>query len=770
LTADDEATARGPPRRIGPYEIISRIGAGGMGQVYLATDPRLGRKVALKILPAELTNDEELVRRLAQEARTASALNHPNIVTIHELGKIDSSHYIVQEYVEGETLRQRMLRTPLSLDESLEITRQLASALRAAHGAGVIHRDIKPDNIMLRRDGLVKVLDFGLAKLADISAHTQVQTATGVILGTGYYMSPEQARGEDLDARTDIWSLGVVLYEMLARRRPFEGRTFSDTVSLILQKEPEPPTGMPPHVQRLVSKTLAKQREDRYATAEELLADLQTPPVPARRYFGVLAGAIAAAAVIGGVFLARRDEPKPEPQIKSVAVMPFTNLSGSAENEYLSDGITEEIISALARVPNLKVVSRTSAFAFKGKSGDIREVAEKLGVSSIVEGSVRRAGNRLRVVAQLVNARDGYQMWSDSYDRELTDIFAIQSDIAGAVAGALRARMTPMTPPTRDFEAYEAYLKGRQSSSVWTREGLETSVAYYRRALDRDRSFSLAWAGLADAYSMMDHRRGASSLAPAESYRLAVEAAERALDLDPASAEAHAALGHIYTHTGRFAEAERHARRAVELNPSSGMAHLWYATYLRTQRRFPEAKRHFLRAREADPYSALVAQLGGTAWTWGDYEMSLDFTRRGLEIGLEGSQLHLINARVHALQGRFAEADALLQKAARLPDLPPGLDEERALVRAIEGRREEALALLQRLRREKKNVHELMMMRAWAAAGDLDSAAASAQRLVKDQADYVRVNFDLPDHPAFKAFLADPRYHQARRDLGLQPI
>lgn len=781
LSDDEDKTAKRILSRVGPYEINALIGSGGMGEVYLATDTRLGRKVALKVLPAQLAGDDDRVLRLAQEARAASALNHPNIVTIHELTQFGSSHYIVQEYVDGETLRARLSRGTLAVPEAMEIAAQVASALSAAHAAGIVHRDIKPENIMIRRDGLVKVLDFGLAKLTSASSIPQVQTAAGLLMGTVLYMSPEQARGETVDARTDVWSLGVVLYEMLAGHRPFDGPTASDTVARILHSEPGR-LNVPTDLQRIVAKALSKKRDERYSHAGELLQELrvvslQKKAVASRSIFIAALAAIAVIAAVAVLLPTRSEQPKTmaaaTPQFKSVAVLPFTNLSGDARNDYLSDGMTEEIINALGRIGTLKVVSRTSAFAFKGKSGDIREVAGKLNVTTIVDGSVRKAGNRVRVSAELVSAGDGYQLWSETYDRELTDVFVIQGEIATSVAEALRARLVGQpivsAAPARSLDAYEVYLKGRQATSHWTRAGLNSAVSYFRLATERDPSFAQAWAGLADAYSLMDHTATAPALEPKEAYRLAEEAANHALALDANSAEAHAALGHIYTHMGSFVEAERHLRRALELNPNSAMAHVWYATYLRSQRRNRESKEHYLRARAVDPYSALVAQMGINLWTF-DFDGAADFAARAAELEPEYGERHAVLARVRALQGRFPEAEEELRRAAAAKEPPNTWEQERAIVWSLEGRRQEALALLAKVERGKRNRNPVAMFRAYAASGDRDQAAKYVEAIVRTAPYYGRPNLDLPsNHPAFEAVLSDPRYRKARRDLGLPP-
>jgi len=772
---------------LGSYRLVQKIGAGGMGEVYLAADTRLGRHVALKLLPAQFTRDPERLRRFRQEARAASALNHPNILTIHDVGEIGSTHFIASEFVEGITLRRRMEWRDVDRPEAVRIVTQVASALSAAHAAGVVHRDIKPENIMIRNDGLVKVLDFGLAKLVESSGGgdetpTDVKTHAGIVMGTGQYMSPEQARGEYVDARTDIWSVGIVLYEMVAGRRPFDGPTLTDVLANILHRDP-PPFEAPAEIQRIVSKALTKDRQRRYQSVAELQADLKQleSALPRRRFSRTwLAASLAAVLAIAGVaawmrFGRSKDSPPPPavaPAIKSVAVLPFVNLSGNAENDYLSDAMSEEIINALARLPGLRVVARTSSFAFKGQQADVRELGKKLGVGSVVEGSVQRSGNRLRVSAQLIGVADGYNLWSDRFDREMTDVFAIQDDIAKAVASSLQARLTGRTklvqPPTSDLEAYALYIKGRDAASITTRERFDRGVVYYRAALDRDPQFAEAWAGLADLYSMMDHRTDVTSLAPDETYRLAIEAARKALALDPNLAEAHAAMGHIQTHLGQFDEAETHLSRAVELNPNSGIAHLWYATLLRTRGRHAEAKAENLRTREIDPASLFASVISAANfWSMGEYEEAARAAQLGLEFAPEVGELHLNVARNYASLGKTREAEEAFERGVAAAQPAPFAEEERALLLALTNRKKEAADQLARIEREKPRPTPAAMVRAYAAIGNVDAAARWLDRLVSTTPNFARVTLALPPHPAFAAFRADPRYLDARKRLGL---
>src|SRR6266478_7068173 len=475
-------------QRIGPYQIVRAIGAGGMGQVYLADDNRLNRSVALKLLSRYQAAEEERIRRFRQEALAASALNHPNILTIYEIGEFEGNNFIASEFVDGLTLRRRMDATGLSTSESLDIAMQIANALSAAHAAGIIHRDIKPENVMVRNDGLVKVLDFGVAKYTQQANENRpseavVETTPGVVIGTAAYMSPEQARGIPVDARTDIWSLGAILYEMVARRRPFSGDTPIDALAAVLEREPPAfsATGVSSSaheaLQRIVFTALQKERESRYQTAAAMLVDMKA--LTKKLEFAIEDERSAL------------DTKVLMPQVQSsIAVLPFVNMSGDLENEYFCDGLAEELLNALAKIDELKVAARTSAFSFKGKNTNVSEIGRALGVSKVVEGSVRKSGDNLRITVQLINASDGYHLWSERYDRQTRDIFDLQDEITLAVVDALKMKLlgnekaAVLKRFTDNAEAYELYLKGRYHWYRQTPEDVEKSRNYFQEAID----------------------------------------------------------------------------------------------------------------------------------------------------------------------------------------------------------------------------------------------------------------------------------------------
>src|SRR5262245_2201363 len=470
---NDEDNESPVGRRIGPYQVVSLLGQGGMGKVYLSEDVRLERKVALKVLPAAVTQNPDRLLRFEREAKAASALNHPNILTIHEIGEAEGAHYIVSEFVEGETLRDQMLRGPLSLTTALDVARQVAEALAAAHAAGIVHRDIKPENVMARPDGLVKVLDFGLAKLtgmrnaeaglrnAEVGSLAQTlqgiqhsafriphSSSPGLVVGTAHYMSPEQSRGENVDHRTDIFSLGVMLYEMLAGRRPFEGATTSDVMAAILTKEPEPLEELISEdgskIAQVVIRGLAKEREERFQTMVELVAQLQaatgrseqSAPREARRRSRIFWIAATLLLLMIAVVVYWKLAPKgaPDPQIRSLVVLPLENLSGDPAQEYLADGMTDALIADLSMIGALRVISRTSAMRYKGAKKSLPQIASELGVDAVVEGSVQRFGDRVSVRAQLVYAATERHLWGARYERDLGDVLWLQSEVAQAIA------------------------------------------------------------------------------------------------------------------------------------------------------------------------------------------------------------------------------------------------------------------------------------------------------------------------------------------------
>ncbi len=576
--------------RIGPYEILSLLGAGGMGEVYKARDSRLHRLVALKTLSTSKVADCDLKARFLLEAQAASKLNHPNIVTIYDIVAESNACFIAMEYVDGSTLEQITSRSRLSLEDTVKYAAEIADALAAAHSAGIIHRDLKPANIIITEGGRVKLLDFGLAKLVEpmvppgVAETVTRSTVPGTIMGTAAYMSPEQAEGREVDARSDIFSFGLVLYEMLAGQRAFLGDSWISTVAAILHAEPRPlrdvRAGVPPGVEQYVARCLRKNPADRFQNMSEA------------KHAWMESTSISA--------LSGTDE-----HTQSIAVLPFVNLTTDKENEYFGDGLAEEILNVLAKVPNLKVIARTSAFAFRGKDQDLRAIGERLGVRTILEGSVRKAGNRVRISAQLINVPDESHLWSERYDREMTDIFAIQDEISQAIAAALKVNFAAPQNRAGNIEAFQSYLQGLYWYQRYTADSLAKAKASFERALVHDPGYAPAHAGLAVFY----YGLGALSIRRmTEMAPLAKSAAEKALSMDPTLREAHSVLGLIAgTAEYNWKLAERHFQAAMAIDPVPPLVRLRYALYFLTpRRRFEEAVEQYQRALETDPLSMMV--------------------------------------------------------------------------------------------------------------------------------------------------------------------
>jgi len=666
-------------RTLSHFRILGVLGVGGMGLVYRAEDMRLARKVALKVPLPDYRLDGVTKERFLREARSAAVLDHPNVCSIHEVGESPEGQiYLAMPLYPGETLGERLRREDfLSVREALEIARQVAEGLAAAHQAGIVHRDVKPGNMMLLPDGTVKILDFGLAKVRNLA----LSESRGQ-LGTVAYMAPEQIRREPLDERADLWALGVMLYEMLTGRRPFEGEHEVSIAHAIVHLQPERPSavrpGIPHPVEGLLLALLRKEPGKRPPTARQVATELRDvaqgrtirPGAPggrlltaagwARRPTRLRAAAtllVACLALTAGAVLTSLDHRDADrPVGGSVAVLPFANLSGDPRQEYLSDGITEELMAQLARAEWLRVTGRASTFRFKGSDPDARDVGEALGVSAVLRGSVRRDGPRLRITAQLIEAASGRPLWSETFDRELGDIFSIQVEIGRAIASALQVRLAGPADmgegSTRDFEAYELYLKGRYFWNQRTEEALVTASDYFRQAVAIDPDYARAYSGLADVEIAPRSSR------PAERFARAHGAAARALALDETLPDAHASLGWIQMWLERdWKAAEGHFRRALELSPTHAWAVAWYAAYLAAVGRIEESLPIIHRAHELDPLSYVVTTHVGTHYLWLRREdQAVAWFRKALELSPDFYMAHWGLARVHLARGRYDEA------------------------------------------------------------------------------------------------------------------
>ncbi len=705
------------------YKIISLIGKGGMGEVYLAKDKKLDRQVAVKILNEEFSRHESNLERFIREAKSASALNHPNILVVHEVGESEDAHYIVSEFIKGKTLREMLKESPPSLAEVLDIAIQTANALSAAHEAHLVHRDIKPENIMIRPDGFVKVLDFGLAKLVEQKNKPilgledltlkQNQTAKGVILGTINYMSPEQARGKDIDTRTDIWSLGVVLYEMLTGKPPFAGETMSDTISAILSKNPVPLAASVPNIpkelERIIGKTLRKNRDERYHHIKELLIDLKdfkkelefneilersTAPSTngeasannsaiakaaqiaqtassAEYIFGeikqrkrgvlsVLAILLLSAVGLGYWFFSHRTASINVRQIESIAVLPFINESGNADTEYLSDGMTETLISSLAQLPNLNVKARSSVFHYKGKGTDANTVGKELNVQAILNGRVVQRGQELILYLELVDTQTGNRIWGDQYNRKLSDLVSLQSEIARDVSNKLRVKLSGADEQklaknyTANPEAYQLYLRGNFHVDKRTEKEIRKGIEYLEQAIVTDPNYALAYAGLASAYVALPNY---SKVQWSEVMPKVKDATLKALSLDNNLAEAHTMLGLIMTTDGDDAGAEREYQRAMELNPNSAMAYHFSSNLFRLQGKLEEAVAQQRRAVEIEPLSPIInREYASKLFFARRYDEAIAQFKKTIELDAGFPSAHYGLALVYWMKGNYAEA------------------------------------------------------------------------------------------------------------------
>ena len=789
--------------RLGPYEVIAPLGAGGMGEVYRARDTRLGREVAVKVLPAAFSADADRLRRFEREALAASSLNHPNILTVHDIGVHEGAPYVVSELLEGETLREAIEGSGLSPRRAAEYAIQMAQGLAAAHEKGIVHRDLKPENVFVTRDGRVKILDFGLARrtspATEPGGETKAPTVTsatepGVVMGTAGYMSPEQVKGRPADPRSDIFSFGAVLYEMLAGRRAFRGESAAETMSAILKEEPAAISIARPDVhpafERIVRRCLEKAPDQRFQSARDLafaLSETATAPTAAppsrqlspskRKLAFAVAGAILAiglgAAILavraGGTSaraLARAGHP-----IASLAVLPLQNLSKDPEQEYFSDGMTDELITKLARIGALRVISRTSVMSYKGTKKPLTAVARELGVDAVIEGSVLRSGDKVRITAQLIHGATDRHLWAESYQRDLRDVLSMQSEVARAIAGEIAAKLTPQEekrlaaarPVTP--EAHELYLKGRYELNKQTEASLRKAIDDFRKAIEKDPGFAPAYAGLADSYSFLR----STYAAPKDVMPQAREAARRALELDDTLAEAHVSMGlTLFFYDFDWAGAEKELRRAIELNPNLADAHDAYATFLAGMNRSAEAVAEIERARRLDPLSLLI--LSDAAWVYycmRQYDRAIEESRKAIELDPNFWPGHAFLGLAYEKTGRFAEAVEELEKARRLDDSPT-IYELLGGAYAAWGKKEEARKVLAELteRSSRRYVCPYEVATIFAGLGEKDAAFEWLDKAVDARADCIPW---LKPDPKVDPLRSDPRYAALLRRIGLPP-
>src|SRR5262245_6825612 len=755
--------------RLGRYEILGPLGAGGMGEVYCARDTRLDRKVAVKVLPETFARDPLRQARFEQEARAVAALSHPNILAIHDYGTEGDTPFAVMELLEGENLRTALSRSPLPWRRALEIGAIIADGLAVAHARGIIHRDLKPENLFLTCDGQVKILDFGLARMEaptvageDTSPYLEVRTDPGAVMGTMGYMSPEQVRGQTVDARSDFFALGCVLYEMVSGRRAFQRDSAADTTAAILHEEPTSlELNAPPQVDAAIRRCLAKEPACRYALARDLASALRS----------ALAGAGPPAAFpttrAGELAL-----PAPSrPIIDSLAVLPLVNTSADPNTEYLADGITESLITLLSRLPGLRVMARSTVFRYKGRDVDVQEVGRALRVRTVLTGRLQQRGARLILKAELVDVADGAQLWGERYDRELTDLFAVEETVARDIVAQLRLHLSGdperqlARPPAADPQTYRLYLKGRYHWNKRTHEGLHKSVTLFEQAIERDPTFAPAYAGLADAYLNLG---GWGHLAPREAYPRAKAASSRALALDEQLAEAHVSMAMaLKEYDWDWDGAERSYLRALQLNPNYPVAHQWYGEYLAARGRHDEAIATMQRALDLDPLSLIIhATLGRHGYHFArQYDRAVEQLQRTLEIDANFWVAHHFLGGVYAGMGKLQEALAAFETARRLEgnlETIAGL----GFVHGMAGRHDEALAMLDELQRQSSRCYVSPMLRAliWTGIGDTDKAFAWLDRAVERRTQWLS---EILVDSFFDRLRPDPRFNELLRQVGL---
>jgi serine/threonine protein kinase/Tfp pilus assembly protein PilF len=741
-------------RTISHYRILEKLGEGGMGVVYKAEDTKLGRPVALKFLPPTLTMNAEARERFMQEARAASALDHRNICNIHDIEQTDDGQvFIAMAYYNGATLKERIERGPLKLPEALDIAIQAADGLARAHEDSITHRDIKPANIMITDRGEVKLLDFGLAKLKGAADLTKV----GTTLGTTQYMSPEQARGGSIDHRTDIWSLGVVLYEMVTGRQAFGGEYEQAIIYSILNDEPEPVTALranlPIELDRVIGKALAKNTGERYQTMSDLLVDLRslekrmgqhgepiTRPKEALSRKRIALAVGAAAAVIAAAIMAWPHLfPHRAPSIDSIAVLPLDNLSGDPEQEYFSDGMTEAIIKELSQIKALRVISRTSAMRYKSTDKTIPQIAQELGVDAVVEGSVLCADGDVRITTQLIAAHPERHLWAENFTRTLENVLLLQSEVAQAIAREIKVAVTPAeqariaSARVVNPEAHEAYLKGNYFWVKSTPADWYKSIQYFQQAIDKDSTYALAYAGMAKAY---DNLGSYGVIRPRDAWQKVKVYAEKALSLDPSLAEGILLTADVKcVWEWDIKGAEECYKRAIELDPNLGIAHFWYGFFLTGQKRFEQGIAEMKEGMHLDPLNPdYPVDVGWGYALVGEYDSALAYVERAAEIDSTLDLVFMTRSHVYLRQGKFAEAIEEAEKAVAvgstfaLPQL--------ALAYALSGQIDKALESIAKLTEVAEGGYPTpyqYLAEVYCALGDREKALESLEKAYQER-------------------------------------
>lgn len=765
------------------YTIIREVGRGGMGVVYEAEDLKLHRIVALKFLPGDLSSSDDEIARFQQEAEAVSSLNHPNIATIYDIDEAEGRRFLTLEFIAGGTLKSKLKRadppgTGLPVADVAAYGVQMARALAHAHRQGIVHRDVKTDNVMLTKDGAVKLTDFGLAKL---KGRAQI-TREGSTMGTAAYVSPEQLRSEEADHRSDLFSLGVVLFELLTGHLPFRGEHESALTYSIAHEDPVPvgtyrkdaPAALAKVIMRCLEKDPAKRYQDGEAVAADLQQVIGRPEVPRpglrSRLPAVWIGAGALAVIIAAAAYMYLSAPRPaQPNAKSIAVLPFANLSGRAEDEYFSDGVTEDILTELSKISDLNVISRTSVMQYKGTTKTIREIGKELNVGVILEGSIRREGDQVRIVAQLIDAATDRHLWAETYDKEFRQIFAIQSDVAQRIAAALQAKLSSAekerieSRPTSSTEAYTNYLKGRHHWNRRTADDLHQAVVYFTQAVALDPSYALAYAGLAESYSLLPEY----AWAPApEMFRKADEAARRALALDPSLGEAHAVSGLINMDRLHFPEAEQELKRAVDLSPGNASVHQWYGLALTFRGDVRGGLDEMKKARDLDPLSLVInADVAYNQMFLKDYDAALEQFNRTLDLDPRFVVAISGLAQTYALKGAGREAVASAERARALAPRDPLVLGVLGYAYGRNGQKEAARPVLDTLVAMSAGVSDIEYFIAFVEAGlgEKEEALRWLGRSVEEHAIHVR---SMRVDPVWDDVRKDERFAALERKLG----
>ena len=758
-----------PGASLGHYEIVSVLGAGAMGEVYVAKDARLGREVAIKVLPQHLSKDPDSLQRFEREAKVLAALSHPSILVIHDFGAEAGLSFAVMELLQGETLRNRLNAGPIAWAQAVEIGIAIAEGLAAAHSKGVIHRDLKPENIFLTSLGGVKILDFGLARLdvvfpvseASVLQTIQQQTLPGTILGTIHYMSPEQMRGAlNVDERADIFSLGCVLYEMASGQKPFLRDTPADTMAAILKEDPaDIRTPLPSDLIRIIRQTLQKKPDDRIQTAADLAALLRAIPLSSK----VLETGFGRAAKP-----ARRRKGK---AIDSLAILPFVNASGDADVEYLSDGITEGLINTLSQLPKLRVMARSTVFRYKGTETDPRAIGDELNVRAVLTGRIVLREDMLNLQTELVDVGDGSQLWGERYTRQMCDIAQLPEEMAGEISEKLRLRLIAAEKKrlkkrhTRDSQAYQLYLKGRFHWNKRTEEGFYKAIEFFEDAIRADPQYALAFSGLSDCYSLL---AGFGYINPSEGYRKAREWAEKALEIDETLGEAHSSLAVIlYRYDWNWEEADKEFIRAIELNPGYPTTHLWRAVYLIMIGRTEEGIVELEKGMGMDPLSLVMN------WTKGyllyymrRFQEALDQLRRTLDLEPNFIRAHFDLALVYIQTGMYDEAIGEFKMWIEETEKSPGAQSLLGYAYAASGRRQEAFALIEELKAQssERYVSNYSIAVIYIALGEHDLGFEWLEKAYEAHEDPM---VSLRVNPRFDSLRDDPRFEKLKNAVGL---